>query len=203
MEAPELTEAQQICKEQRDLLRDLARVHVEIDTRRRQIGKDEPDWVLRLRKVALHVVPITKCEEDVDGLHAMASELRAAYRPLDAIWKCLPDEARLIDVEGDWREYDAGMPEGLAAFDHPTPARLVLPLKFGGLQDVEDPMGYLMMAGWLSILRFGYGRALLYLARFLPVEEDLRSRVEAEMLRQFEGDTRLADWMKRFGYSGM
>ena len=39
------------CNKYRDLLRSLARIHLEIDAPSRRVGADEPDFVFRLRKV--------------------------------------------------------------------------------------------------------------------------------------------------------
>ena len=163
------------CRENRDMLRDLTRIHVEIDVPKRRVGADEPDWVFRLRKVCLHAVAITKCEVDDDGVHVMTTELRAAYEQMDAVWKCLPDECR-FDEDGSWWANEAR--GGLADYNHPTMLSLALSLAGGGFADSEAPESYLQLAVWLGRLGCGYGLALGYLARVLSTEGDIDSRLE-------------------------
>lgn len=164
------------CEEYRDLLRDLIRIHLEIDTPTREVGADEPDWVFRLRKVCLHALAITDFVVDVDGAHVMTTELRAAYEQMDAVWKCLPDEFR-FDEDGSWWASEAK--DGLAAYNHPTMVSLKLPLMWGGFDDAEAPESYLRLAVWLGRLGCGYGLALASLARVLGAEGDIDSRLQA------------------------
>ena len=164
------------CKECRDRLRNLARIHLEIDAPTRRVGADEPDWVFRLRKVCLHAVAIAKCAVNVDGVHVMTTELRAAYEQMDAVWKCLPDEFR-FDEDGSWWANEAK--DGLAAYNHPTTFSLGLSLAGGGFADAEAPESYLRLAVWLGRLGCGYGLALAYLARVLGTEGDIDSRFTA------------------------
>ena len=164
------------CEEYRDVLRDLARIHIEIDAPARRVGGDEPDWVLRLRKVCLHAVATTKCEADVDGLHVMTTELRAAYEQMDAVWKHLPGEFR-FDADGSWWANEAR--KGLAAYNHPTMVSLGLSLAAGGFAAAEDPRSYLRLAVWLGRLGCGYGLALAYLARVLGTGVDIDSRLDS------------------------
>ena len=177
MEALEPIEVQRArCEEYRDVLRKLALIHIDIDAPKRRIEPDEPDWVFRLRKVCLHAVALTKCEVSVDGLHVMTTELRAAYEQMDAVWKCLPDEFR-FNEDGTWWAGEAG--NGLAAYNHPTPISLALPLTEGGFGDAEVPESYLRLAIWLGRLGCGYGLALGHLARVLGAEGDIDSRLES------------------------
>ena len=168
------------CEEYRDMLLNLARIHVEIDAPKRRVGADEPDWVFRLRKVCLHAVAITKCEVSADGVHSMTTELRAAYEQMDEVWKCLPTEFR-FDEDGSWWANEAR--EGLAEYNHPTPTSLGLPLAEGGFGDSEAPEGYLRLAIWLGYLGSGYGLALAYLVRVLDSDgdRDIDSRLAAAM----------------------
>ncbi len=177
MEALDPVEVQRArCEDCRNVLRNLARIHVEIDAPRRKVGADEPDWVLRLRKVCLHAVAITKCEVDVDGVHVMTTELRAAYEQMDSVWKCLPGEFR-FDEDGSWWADEAN--DRLAEYTHPTPMKLALPLAWGGFDDADAPESYLRLAVWLGRLGCGYGLALAYLARVLGTEGDIDSRLMA------------------------
>ena len=41
------------------MLHELARIHLEIDAPKRRIGADDPDWILRVRKVCLHALDPT------------------------------------------------------------------------------------------------------------------------------------------------
>ena len=177
MEALEPIEVQRArCEENRDLLRKLAQIHIDIDAAKRRIEPDDPDWVFRLRKVCLHAVAMTKCEVTADGLHVMTTELRAAYEQMDAVWTCLPDEFR-FNEDGNWWSREAG--SGLAAYNHPTTVSLALSLAEGGFGDVEAPESYLQLAVWIGRLGCGYGLALAYLARVLGTEGDIDSRLES------------------------
>lgn len=179
MEALEPIEVQRArCEEHREMLRNLVRIHVEIDAPKRRVGVDEPDWIFRLRKVCLHAVAITKCEVSADGMHVMTTELRAAYEQMDAVWKCLPDEFRFKE-DGSWWASQAQ--DGMATYNHPTTLSLVLPLAAGGFGDIEAPESYLWLAVWLGRLGCGYGLALGYLARVLDTEGDIASRLESAM----------------------
>ena len=166
------------CEKCRDGLRELARIHIEIDAPRRNVGAGEPDWVFRLRKVCLHAVAITQCTVDADEVHVMTVELRAAYVQMDAVWKSLPDEFR-FDEDGRWWAMEAG--DGLAAYNHPTMTSLGLPLAMGGFADAEAPESYLRLAVWLGRLGCGYGLALGHLARVLGTEQGVDSRLAAAM----------------------
>ena len=162
----------------RDALRDLTRIHIEIDAPRRVVGADEPDWVFRLRKVCLHAVAITQCAVDVDGVHVITTELRAAYEQMDAVYKCLPDEFR-FDEDAGWWVNEAR--DRLADYDHPTMMGLALSFADGGFADADDPASYLRFAVWLGRLVCGYGLALAYLARVLGTEGDIDSRLASVM----------------------
>lgn len=167
------------CEEYRDQLLDLARIHVEIDARGRMVDENEPDWILRLRKVCLHAVAATACEVDADGVHAMTTELRAAYEQMHAVWKRLPDESRMDEDEGWWANEARN---GLATYNHPTTVRLVLSLASGGFGDAEAPGSYLQVAIWLGRLGCGYALALSHLAQVLNTGLDvdgIRSRLVA------------------------
>ncbi len=164
------------CGELRDVLRDFAHVHVKIDTPDRAISADTPDWMLRLRKVCLHVLAISACDLDVEGVHAMATELRAAYRQMHAVWPCVPAEHRMVEIDCGWWDNEArnGM---LARFDHPTPVSLMLPFAVGGFHYTDNAMGYARLGWWLGRLGLGYGLAVGYLGDVLEVSGGLDSQV--------------------------
>ena len=180
MEAPaEGVEQQRIrCRELRDLLREFAAVHVQIDTPDREIGADTPHWILRLRKVCLHAFAIAHCDVDADGVHAMATELRAAYWQMQAIWPCVPAEHQVVELEHNWWADEArnGL---LATYDHPTPTSLILPLTDGGFDNDANPVSYVQLVVWLGRLGFGYGIALAFLADVLGAPSDFDSQVTA------------------------
>ena len=124
------------CEKCRDQLRSIARIHLEIDAPTREVAPNEPDWVFRLRKVCLHALAVSGCAVDVDGMHAMTTELRAAYEQMDAVWKCLPSEFR-FDEDGSWWATEAK--DRLAGYNHPTSMSLALSLAEGGFSDAEVP----------------------------------------------------------------
>lgn len=175
MEALEPVEVQRArCEKCRDMLRDLARIHIEIDAPRRRIESNKPDWVFRLRKVCLHAVAITKCDVSADGVHVMTTELRAAYEQMDVVWKDLPDEFR-FDEDRNWWAGEAK--DRLAAYNHPSTLSLILPLAEGGFGGSDAPESYLQLAIWLGRLGCGYGLALAYLARVLGATDSIDSRL--------------------------
>lgn len=163
------------CETLCDMLRELTRIHVEIDAPERRVGAQEPDWILRMRKLCLHAMAMCHWEVDVDTMHVMATELRAAYVQMDAVWKCVPDEFRLEEVDGSSWANKARVE--LATYDHPTPLSLTSPLAEGGFGDGDDPRGYLRLVAWLNHLALGYGLALAHLARVLGTEGDIDSRI--------------------------
>jgi len=177
MEALEPIEVQRdLCHRCLDMLQDLIRLHVEIDPPTRRIGTDEPDWVFRLRKVCLHAIAITKSRVNVDGVHVIAVELRAAYHQMDVVWKYLPDQYRFTKDRNWWSNQAR---HGLASYNHPTMFNLFLSLYGGGFSNAEDPRSYLQLAAWLGRLGCGYGLALGYLARVLSAESEVDSRLGA------------------------
>lgn len=171
------------CERNRDVLRDLVRIHLSIDKPARSIGADEPDWICRLRKICLHVRAIETLEIDTEVAHVMAPELRAAYVQMDAVWKSMPRKYKLDEMNSGWWATEAknGM---LAAYDHPTPIGLVL-LRAGrgGFRSGEAGETYTRLALWLGYLGLGYGLALTYLAAVLGVEGEVDSRLEAAVTR--------------------
>ena len=81
MKALEPTEVQRDrCREFLKMLRDLARIHIEIDAPAREVKAEEPEWVLLVRKVCLHAIAITKSEINVDGVHVITAELSGGVR---------------------------------------------------------------------------------------------------------------------------
>lgn len=164
------------CESCRDMLRALVRIHQGIDSPTRKVNPGEPDWIFRLRKVCLHTMAIDRWTIDIDSLHAMATEIRAAYVQIDAVWKCMPEEFRLDKMDDDWwgSEARSGI---LAAFDHPTPASLLHSARLGGFGLGDDSGLYGQFACWLVRLGLGYGAALCYLANILGAGEDVTARV--------------------------
>ena len=177
MEPIEPIEVQRVrAKKHRDGLRDLARIHTRIAPPTRKTRADEPDLVFRLRKVCFHALALTSCEINVDGVHVMTTELRAAYEQMDAVRKVLPDEFR-VGEDGSWWITEAT--DRLAEYNHPTPMSLASSFREGGFADAEAPESYLRLAVWLGRLGCGYGLALAYLARVLGTEGDIDSRLQA------------------------
>ena len=166
------------CERCRDLLGELTRIHLEIDAPTRRMQADEPNWIARLRKICLHVMAINGWGIGADVEHVMATELRAAYEQMDAVWKRLPATFRLDEMDGGWWAEEArnGM---LATYDHPTPQSLMLSPGRGGFSNGENSTSYAQLALWLSYLGLGYGLALDYLAQVLGIEEAITSRVTA------------------------
>ena len=165
------------CENCRDMLKALVRIHHQnIDPPTRSIESDEPVWVCRLRKVCLHVMALDAWELDIEAVHAMATEIRAAYLQIHAVWKCIPEEYRIDEIDGDWWANEArnGM---LATYDHPTGFSLCNPGHAGGFGSEGEELTYLRLSRWLGQLGVGYGLALNYLAEFLDATGDIESLV--------------------------
>lgn len=179
-ETADLVEQRRVeCERSRDMLGKLTRIHLAIDEPARSIGVDDPVWICRLRKICLHVRAIESLDIGVDIAHVMAPELRAAYVQMDAVWKCMPREFKLDEVNSDWWADEArnGM---LATYDHPTPFNLAfLTADRGGFRSGEAWHGYTRLALWLGYLGLGYGLALAYLAEVLGAEGDVVSHLAA------------------------
>ena len=174
------------CERSRDLLRELARIHLSIDEPARSIGADEPDWICRLRKICLHVRAIDTLEIDAGIAHVMAPELRAAYLQMDAVWQSVPQEFKLDEMNSDWwlNEARDGI---LATYDHPTPVGLaLLREERGGFRSGEVWESYTRLALWVGLLGLGYGLSLSYLAVVLGVEQEVDSRLEAAVMHALE-----------------
>ena len=156
-------------EQQRDLLAELARIHLTVDTPTRVMPTGEPDWVGRLRKIQFHVRAICYWDVTVDTVHVMAPEIRAAYKQLDAVWEQLPKEEWPANIEFDLWGREAS-DDVLAAYTHPTPTRLMLSSEYGGLYDGDSDLVYLQLSRWLGHLAFGYGLALTHLSKKLGSE---------------------------------
>ena len=183
MDDDEAQELRARCERCRGLLGELARIHLAIDAPTRRMQADEPDWIGRLRKICLHARAIDGWEIGTGVEHVMATELRAAYVQMDAVWKHLPAMFRLDEMDGGWwaEEASNGM---LATYDHPMPLTLMGSVGRGGFRNGEDEMSYAQLAVWLGGLGLGYGLALDYLSQMLGGEGDITSRV-TEVLRLF------------------
>ena len=177
--AEEIEEWRLQCGKCRDLLSELARIHLTIDPPTRRIGSGEPDWICRLRKVCLHVLAINAWEIGDDVEHVIAVELRAAYVQMDVVWKCVPRRHRLDGVDGyRWASEARNGP--LATYDHPTPMSLKWPNGgFGG----DRGSAYVQLSMWLTQLGLGYQAALSYLAEVLGSEENVERRITTVLER--------------------
>lgn len=178
MTGEQIAEVRARCEAMRDQLRELARIHLEIDGPTRPIGTDDPEWILRLRKVCLHAVAVSRWEVSIDNVHVMATELRAAFVQMEAVWDFVPDEFRLPKMDGGWwaDEARSGL---LATYDHPTPLSLAFSLAVGGFGDAENPRTYVQLAVWLGRLGLGYGLTLPFLGQVLGTERDINARLAA------------------------
>lgn len=133
-------------------LRELLQVHYLIDEPTRISKSDEQLLVFRLRKICLHVPAIVRWEISVGVEHVMASDLRAAYRQMDWVWRRLPDEHQIMEIADAWWENEArnGL---LATNDRPTPQSLLHGAGYGGFSDGEEIQSYGRLTLWLSRLR--------------------------------------------------
>ncbi|MDE2901740.1 MAG: hypothetical protein OXP73_01790 [Chloroflexota bacterium] len=174
-----LVEPRAECETNFTKLSELTRIHLSIEEPSRGIGADESDWIHRLRKVCLHVRALKGWEiDDIDVVHVLAPEIRAAYVQLDEVWQSMPQEFKLVPMDSDYwsSEARAGV---LATYDHPSPFNLIIgPTALGSFSTSKPDETYLQLAVWLGFLVLGYGLALAYLAEVLGAEdEDIVSRL--------------------------
>lgn len=180
-----ITELRTRCVLIRNLLTEIADIHLEIDTPDRVMGADEPDWIGRLRKICLHVSAIGCWEIGVDVEHVMAPDIRAGYQQISAVWNCMPPEVRLEGMDGDlWN--DEARNGILATYDHPTPQSLGLPAGRGGFSVDENWLVYAQIISWLGDLALGYGLAVGHLSRILGRGLDIDSRITSVLQRMAE-----------------
>ncbi|MCQ3805313.1 MAG: hypothetical protein KTV45_14655 [Acidimicrobiia bacterium] len=126
---------------------ELARIHLTVDIPTRVMQTSEPDWVGRLRRVLFHVRAVNYWEVTIDAAHVIAPEIRVAYEQLDAMWEHLPKEQCPTQIDFDWWGKEAS-DDVLAAYTHPTPARLALPTESGGLSEGRTDLVFLQLIEW-------------------------------------------------------
>lgn len=177
-----ITELRTRCEQFRNLLAELASIHVEVDVPTREMEADERDCIGRLRKICLHVLAINRWEIGVGVEHVMAPELRAAFEQVSTVWKDMPSSLRTDERDVGWwaKEANSGM---LATYDHPTPINLMISAGHGGFSTVESGFVYAQLVLWLGSLVLGYGLALIHLAQVLGNEGDVESRVTSVLQR--------------------
>lgn len=163
-----------LCESCQEHLRSLLSIHFKIDFPTRQINPGDPEWIFRMRKISFHVQAIVGWNVDIDSLHAMATEIRAIFVQLDAVWKHMPSEYELVEVHQDnW----AGQARSgiLATYDHPTTISLASSVWGGGFDDEDNPATYLRLASWMISIGVGYGLALKHLSHVLGCQEEIDS----------------------------
>ena len=177
-----ITELRTGCERFRDLLAELATIHLEVDEPTRNMKAGERDWIGRLRKICLHVLAINRWKIGAGVEHVMAPEVRAAYDQMSIVWKDLPSSLRLDEIDVDWwaKEASSGI---LATYDHPTPQKLMTSAGHGGFSTGESGFVYAQLVLWLGRLVLGYGLALVHLSQVLGSEEDIEPRVTAVLQR--------------------
>ena len=191
------------CEQCISCLKELIRVHFEMDPYDRSIRPDDEEIVYRLRKVLLHVKAITSWQLDTEVMHVLAPELRTADEQIELVWKKLPREQLAEYLVGDAKNAVEGRDklfksgkEILSSYIHPTPQRLILGKELGGLGRPDEVRCYVGMFMLLSSLVFRYGISLAFLSQLLSsrkevaiasamtkVTEELRSISPADCLR--------------------
>lgn len=171
-----VTELRTWCERCRDLLSELANIHLEVDVPTRDMETDEPDWIGRLRKICLHVLAMNRWNIGVGVEHVMAPEIRAAFEQMNIVWSDLPPSTLLERIDAGWwgEEASSGM---LATYDHPTPLKLMISADHGGFSTDESKWVYAQLVLWLGHLVLGYGLALVHLSEMIGSEEAIESRV--------------------------
>ena len=155
-------------------LRDLVGIHFEIDPPTNVIASDGPHCVHGLRKVLIHVNATIGWKLDVNVMHVIAPELRAASEQIDGFWDEACRAMELEDPNGlvgagtrGARAFAKARQELVSAFVHPTPQRLFLPREQGGLAPASDSRYYFTLLGLLFDLAFRYAISIAYLSQLL------------------------------------
>ena len=177
-----ITELRTRCERFRDLLAELATIHLEVDAPTREMEANEQNWIGRMRKICLHALAINRWEIRAGVEHVMAPEIRAAYHQMSIVWKDLPSSLQLEKTGVHWwaKEARSGM---LATYDHPTPLNLMMSAGHGGFSTGESGFVYAQLVMWLGRLVLGYGLALIHLSQVLGSEEDIEPRVTSVFQR--------------------
>lgn len=156
-------------------MRTLLLIHIEIDSLIRTFEADEPDYVYHLRKVSRHVMALTKCAVDSDGLHVIAVDLRPAIDQMNVVLNSMPAECRPYREECEWRHK---IGDGLSVFCHPTlTSVLCLPLSLGGFNVASEDDCYQSFADWLRSFHNEYKLALIFLADSMGVGGEFVTRL--------------------------
>lgn len=160
-------------------LRDLVRIHLDIDTPTSSIAPNAPHCVYALRKVLLHVNATISWELDTDVLHVIAPEFRAANEQIDGFWDEAVRAMGLKDLDGavgaetrQARAVSKMKHELVSAFIHPTPQRLLLPREQGGLAPASAERYYFILIGLLADLAFRYAVSIGFLSQLLRAGKD-------------------------------
>ena len=160
------------CEQCISCLKDILRVHFEMDPADRAICTDDEEIVYRLRKVLLHVKAITSWQLDTEVMHVLAPELRTAYEQIESVWKKLPKEELSEYLADDEKSVVGGRDKLfksekaiLSSFIHPTPQRLVLGKELGGLGTPDEVRYFVNLFTLLGSLVFRYGVSLGFLSQ--------------------------------------
>ena len=162
------------CEQCIECLKELIRVHFEMDPYDRAICADDEEIVYRLRKVLLHVKAIAGWQLDTMVMHVLAPEIRTADEQIDLVWKKLPREELseyLSDngksvVGGRDKTFKSGKAV-LSSYIHPTPQRLLLGKELGGLGKPDEVRCFIDLFMLLTGLVFRYGVSLGFMSRLL------------------------------------
>ncbi len=169
-------------------LNELIGIHFEMDPPGRSICLDDDEIVYRLRKVLLHVKSVTGWQLDMEVMHVLAPELRAAEDQIDMIWKKIPRERLKEFVPGDGSSavgkrggpFETGR-KILSSYIHPTPQGLLLAKQQGGLGEVDEVQYYYILFVSLGNLVFRYAVSLVFLSQSLNCGKEV---VIASVLRK-------------------
>ena len=162
------------CEQCISYMKELTHVQFGMDPPDRMINQDDEEIVYRLRKVLVHITAITSWELDMEVMHVLAPELRAADEQIGLVWKKLPKE-QLIDYLADDGESVVGgrdqlskpAKENLSSYIHPTPQRLILGKEMGGLRRPDEVRYFVNLFTLLVGLVFRYAVTLGFLSQTL------------------------------------
>ena len=162
------------CEQCISYMKELTHAQFEMDPPDRMINQDDEEIVYRLRKVLVHITAITSWELNMEVMHVLAPEIRAADEQIGLVWKKLPKE-QLIDYLADDGESVVGgrdqlsksAKENLSSYIHPTPQRLILGKEMGGLGRPDEVRYFVNLFTLLDGLVFRYAVTLGFLFQTL------------------------------------
>ena len=148
------------CERCLTFLRTLRSIHSTLDGTPEVSALSATESSLRLRKVGLHVDAITSWGVDLDALHLMGPDIRAATEQLKPLMRRHLDAHQDDVLQRTARRVSSRLEAELAPFSHPTPMTLLSATHDGGFSKTGNILTLYQLYSWLSQLVDYYGTGL-------------------------------------------